>query len=359
MKRLALLLPLLALAAAPARAEYPAPNAPTAGTATKPLPFSVKFKPAHPFLAEYDRWIVFPSGKRIGIWMDTGGAGPFAVYQLATGAYYLIDGLDFEHVRSEYRVDPAAETVEIMNGSRWIGIPDEAEAVVGYSSSSSNVKTKTGETTVGGGVPVGDSLAGRTYLGLVKPDGRFKPGTGDPYAAQVEPPWTVVSLPDSVPFRLELFDHRQKGARIVFSTGKTRILPSSSLFSTDVFKLHALADGTFLLAVPSEVRWSGRKYRIDPGNETLEVLFANAWFAIPEEATDISGFTKTLGTPRHAVIQVKTADGKKFIEQSTPAGNSLEGKTFLGTIRPDGSFTPPATPAPHAESADGAKEPAP
>ena len=331
-----------------------ATNAPAAGT--EPLPFSVAFKPAHPFLAEYDRWIDFPSGKRIGIWMDTGGAGPFAVYRLASGAYYLIDGLKFEYIRSEYRVDPAAETVEIMNGTRWIAIPDGASAVVGHSSDSIIVKTKHGETTVGGGVPVGDSLAGRTYLGLAKPDGRFEPGTGDPYAAQVDPPWTVVALPGSVPFRLEFFDHRQKGARVVFPDGKTRIL--SPLFRTEVFELHALDGGAFLLVDPSEVEWNFAKYRVDPGNETLEVLHADAWFEIPEEATGISGFSKTRGTPgtpRRAVMTIETADGKKDVERSTPAGNPPERTTFLGTIRPDGSFTPAAAKKLHAESAEFAE----
>jgi hypothetical protein len=313
----------------------------------------VKFRRSHPFLVEYDRWIVFPSGKRIGIWPDTGGAGAFAVYRLASGAYYLIDGLKFEYIRSEYRVDPAAETVEIMNGTRWIAIPDGASAVVGHSSDSIIVKTKHGETTVGGGVPVGDSLAGRTYLGLAKPDGRFEPGTGDPYAAQVDPPWTVVALPGSVPFRLEFFDHRQKGARVVFPDGKTRIL--SPLFRTEVFELHALDGGAFLLVRPSEVEWNFAKYRVDPGNETLEVLHADAWFKIPEEATGISGFAKTRGTPRCAVMLVETADGEKNVEPSTPAGPPPERTTFLGTIHPDGSFTPAAEKKLHAESAEFAE----
>lgn len=39
------------------------------------LGFKVEFKRAHPFLAEYHRAIRFPSGKRIGIGMDTGARG--------------------------------------------------------------------------------------------------------------------------------------------------------------------------------------------------------------------------------------------------------------------------------------------
>ena len=37
------------------------------------LTFKVEFRPSHLFLAEYDKCIVFQSGKRIGVWMDTGG----------------------------------------------------------------------------------------------------------------------------------------------------------------------------------------------------------------------------------------------------------------------------------------------
>jgi len=57
------------------------------------LEFKVEYRPAHPFLAEYDKCIIFPSGKRIGLWPDTGGAGAFAVYRLPAGEYYLVDGL--------------------------------------------------------------------------------------------------------------------------------------------------------------------------------------------------------------------------------------------------------------------------
>ena len=44
-------------------------------------------------------------------------------------------------------------------------------------------------------------------------------------------------------------------------------------------------------------------------------------------------------------VTIETADGKKDVERSTPAGNPPERTTFLGTIHPDGSFTPAAHPA--------------
>lgn len=40
------------------------------------IPFSLSYKPAHPFLAEYDKAVVFPSGKTIGLAPDSGGGGP-------------------------------------------------------------------------------------------------------------------------------------------------------------------------------------------------------------------------------------------------------------------------------------------
>ena len=38
-------------------------------TDTNSFEFAVEYRPAHPFLAEYDKTIVFKSGKRIGVWM--------------------------------------------------------------------------------------------------------------------------------------------------------------------------------------------------------------------------------------------------------------------------------------------------
>ena len=139
--------------------------------------FSVEYIHAHPFLAEYDKTIVFKSGKRIGVFMDTGGAGPFAVYRLPTGEYYLVDGLKHSFIRNDYRVNVTNETVEMMTADTfWIRIPDGTLAVVGGGGNSivvntSDEKYKNVESKL---TPVDDSLSRRKYLGLVHPRGEFK-----------------------------------------------------------------------------------------------------------------------------------------------------------------------------------------
>lgn len=172
------------------------------------LGFKVEFKRAHPFLAEYHRAIRFPSGKRIGIGMDTGGAGPFAVYRLESGAYYLVDGLDFDANRDHYRVNVSNETVEIKvkNGTKWAMIPNGATAVVGASvwndstqHEEISVATRKGEISVPASTPIGDSLTSRTYLGLACPGGRFEKGTGDPYAEKLDKDLEGTSPPEIMP----------------------------------------------------------------------------------------------------------------------------------------------------------------
>jgi hypothetical protein len=157
---------------------------------TSKLEFAVEYQPTHPFLAEYNKCIVFPSGKRISVCMDTGGAGAFAVYRLPTGEYYLVDGLEHDFIRNDYRVNATNETVEMMCDEVWVKIPDGSLEVTGGGVSTCNgekhvgitVKTANGEESVDGGTPVGDSLKGRVYVGLLYPSGSFEPGEGDPFA---------------------------------------------------------------------------------------------------------------------------------------------------------------------------------
>lgn len=151
------------------------------------LPFAVEYQAAHPFLAEYNKRIVFKSGKRVGINVDTGGAGDFAVYALEDGNYYLMDGLRWACIRSEYRVDPEAETVELKCGKSWLRIPDGSLAVESWSDTSLTVKTDSGEESVSGGPRVGDSLKGKRFIGMVTTRGEFLPGDKEP---DIEPSGT-------------------------------------------------------------------------------------------------------------------------------------------------------------------------
>lgn len=148
------------------------------------LPFSVEYRRAHAFLAEYDKRIRFKSGKCVGIGVDTGGAGDFAAYALRDGSVYLIDGLEHLFIRSEYRVDGTSEKVEKRCGETWVRIPDDSLEVTGWVESSIIVKTATGERAVDGDVPLGDSLDGKRYLGRVTPRGELVLGGQEPKIRQ-------------------------------------------------------------------------------------------------------------------------------------------------------------------------------
>ena len=187
------------------------PNGWAASEMTEQIPFSVEYKPAHPFLAEYDKRIVFRSGKRFGVWKDTGGGGPFAVYALGAGEYYLADGVDCDFMRNDYRVNVSNETVEINVDGVWLKIPDGTESIIGQGSDYSlTVKTATGEEkTVMAldGKPLRRTLDGRKFLGFICPNGKFEASTDDPFAGEEgrrrmghEIDWKPCKLGDEVPF---------------------------------------------------------------------------------------------------------------------------------------------------------------
>ena len=73
--------------------------------------------------------------------------------------------VDRRYSIKRYRVNTERETVEKMENESWVMIPD------------------------GSASPVGDSLKGRVYIGLVDPRlGEFVAGEGDdPYADIAEP----------------------------------------------------------------------------------------------------------------------------------------------------------------------------
>jgi len=126
--------------------------------------FKMTFLGRHPIMSEYNASVVFPSDKCVRL-LQLGSANPYAVYRLPTGEFYIHD-VDCKYGIERYRINTERETVEMMEDETWVEISD------GY-----------GQTT-----PVGDSLKGRVYLGLVNPrKGKFIAGEGDPYADVAEP----------------------------------------------------------------------------------------------------------------------------------------------------------------------------
>lgn len=310
--------------------------------------FSVEYINAHPFLAEYDKTIVFKSGKRIGVWIDTGGAGPFAVYRLPTGEYYLVDGLEHDFIRSDYRVNVTNEMVEMMCDETWVNIPEGALKVDSRANDSITAKTADGEKRADGGAPVGDSLKGRSYLGLLYPSGRFEPGEGDPFADIIEPKWKTVKLDGGeVPFSLEC--KRWEGAhyyRLLFASGARIALGSERCISEAGYSLYALKDGRYHLfnAGQKDVSWR-EEWRIDVAGETVEVMFkdhwnkyGDLWVKIPRGATSansgigISGGED--GKPLSVSIDVNTEGGKVTGHDFTPVGETLENEMLIGTFLP-------------------------
>ena len=97
----------------------------TKGRITEDLPFAVEYKRAKTFCAEYDKRLLFKSGKRIGLLIDTCGYGPFMVYRLKDGNYCLVDGYGLVDNQRRLRVNVENETVELEFGGRWYAIPEK------------------------------------------------------------------------------------------------------------------------------------------------------------------------------------------------------------------------------------------
>lgn len=311
--------------------------------------FSVEYINAHPFLAEYDRTIVFKSGKRIGVWMDTGGAGPFAVYSLPTGEYYLVDGLKHSFIRNDYRVNVTNETVEMMTGDTfWIRIPDGTLAVVGGGGNSIVVNTadekyKNVEIKF---MLVGDSLSRRKYLGLIHPRGEFEKSDDgkDPYVGIIEPKWTAVDAGAvNLPFTLEWCDNKNRCSRqwrIATVSGKHFGLFRAREFETCL--VYVGAPGVYRLHFVSK---NGRmsdmfdnEYRIDANSEKVEMIVGGFLLSIPSGTVCISSF----GLSEDRASLTATCENGTQIEsdESVPASEDGYQYMLVGSINHDGRFLP-------------------
>jgi hypothetical protein len=94
--------------------------------------------------------------------------------------------LDAEFIRNDYRINVTQETVEILCGQTWLPLPDNTLWITMKSGDAVVAETTDGDVTVASGRPVGDSLKGRRYLGLIDPQGTFVPGEGDPFKAMID-----------------------------------------------------------------------------------------------------------------------------------------------------------------------------
>ena len=319
--------------------------------------FSVEYINAHPFLAEYDKTIVFKSGKRVGVRMDTGGAGPFAVYRLGADEYYLVDGLKHNFIRNDYRVNTAKETVEMMIGDAfWIRIPDDALAVVGGGDNSISVKTVDEECKNVDGelAAVGDSLACRRYLGLVTPRGKFEasPDGKDPHTDVIEPQWAAVDArAANLPFALEWRCARNGfwwHGRTTTTAGKHFGLYHTGKFNT--CRISVGAPGVYRVHIMSKngrvSDWFDNEYRIDVNREKVEMFFDKCLLNIPPGTVDILSFGMR---GDRAYLTTACEDGTKIeSSESIPADKDKYQYVLVGTIDSTGCFHPLSP-----ESADG------
>jgi hypothetical protein len=265
--------------------------------------------------------------------MDTGGAGPFAAYRLQSGEYYLVDGLKGDRFRDDFRVNTSNETVEVMSRGRWVKIPDGALSVSGTDGRAVFIKMPDGETTSDEGVQVGDTLKGRTYLGLISTDGTFKPGRGDPYAAAIEPKWSESRLPDSIPFTLASRDYRGWHCEfVVFESGRRDFLRSSlSSDSDEACAVYSLGQGRFCLVNSPEDERMRKYYRVDVGLETVEIMMLDYWVRLPAAAVRVREYASHFGSGR-VDFTIETEDGneeKVSIAEIAPVGDSLDHRVFL------------------------------
>ena len=154
----------------------------TKGRITEDLPFAVEYKRAKTFCAEYDKRLLFKSGKRIGLLIDTCGYGPFMVYRLKDGNYCLVDGYGLVDNQRRLRVNVENETVELEFGGRWYAIPEKgyvrgwggSDDYFSFDMYSGGDLNGEGWCVSVKGTPVDSSLDGMELIGELNTRGKFK-----------------------------------------------------------------------------------------------------------------------------------------------------------------------------------------
>ena len=318
---------------------------------TDELPFSVGYRPAHPFLAEYEKRLAFRSGKRVALRLDSGGAGDFAVYALGPDSFYLVEGLEHEFMRCEYRVNVKTETVEMLCGDVvWVQIPDDTLEFESWGADGFFVKTPGGRRSVESGVPAEGTLEGRRFLGYITRRGKFNPGGEEPnLPARPGKQWEAFGSLDQVPVSVErekLRSRRGVSAGREFLEARV-VLPSGRNFSFWSFwsdepywvSVYGLAAGGYLL-VPREGKEPRQVYRVDPAAGTLDCLSYGHWVRVPDDAFALRGMgpcSDAGGGAKGSRITVSTPHGKRDVQGTEPEGTPFLGARYLGRIGPDGS----------------------
>ncbi|MBR1921250.1 MAG: hypothetical protein IJ829_04510 [Kiritimatiellae bacterium] len=161
----------------------------TKGKITDQLPFAVEYRRLKTLCPEYDKRLLFKSGKRVGLLSDPCGFGPFLVYRLKSGEYCLVDGFDqklpesFGDVSRWLRVNVTNETVELRLGTNWFRIPEEGyvcgwaggeDLLVFTMYAGGDLGKEEWDVVAASSTPVGNSLDGKQLIGTIDTSGRFK-----------------------------------------------------------------------------------------------------------------------------------------------------------------------------------------
>ena len=308
------------------------------------IPFSIEFRRSNPFQREFDRRIVFRSGKRVGLFPDTGGAGEFAVYALGTNVFYVVDRLDDVNHLGEYRVNIEKEILECRSGEYvWVRVPDDAVSINGTGSGSLQVLTASGEKSVSESVPIGDSYKRRRFVGRIFPSTKVEIGGEEPLLKGVDVHYTWISstISEKVPFACEWgegegWGHQRK--RIRFKSGKTvGITPDRDNRSTQIYRMK---DGCFL-AITQEGSFWENKFRVDVTNEAVYCSYDHRWARIPDDALSVVAMgpdENENGGSSRIVIEIETEQGNRKAYGDEAFGNLFLGSEYIGRLSPDGTF---------------------
>lgn len=317
---------------------------------TDEVPFSVEYRNAHPFLAEYEKRLTFRSGRHVPLRLDSGGAGKLAVYALGPDTYYLVEGLENEFMRCEYRVNVVSERVEMLCGdSVWIPIPAGAVEISSWGPDGIYVKTLMGEGRSERGEPAEGTLDGRRFLGYIGPWGNFERGGDEPAPVRrTVKQWDSLGFAEGLPFTVEF--ERPKLAnggpawrefiayRIAFRSGRWVGLWSTWSDEPHEVSVYKTPAGNFL-AVVKEGRQSQWVFRVDAAREAVSCVCENCWVTLPEGTRAIRMAGPTTGADGHsraAKLNIATSHGLESVQGDEPAGSVFLGCTRLGRLEEGG-----------------------